>query len=371
MPAIGAAISGIAGAIAGVASAIGAALAGAIGSIAGAIGATISGIAGVVGSTLGTVASGIISVVSSLGKGLTAPLFETAASVVSLIAQTAMSLGSGLVEAIGSISVPVIKTVTVSGKNLADALSKVSAPVVEVVREAGKIMGEQYRFILKVIDPVATAVLTPIKMGLEVVYGAVQQIGKWVTYAFHPTARINELAAENPALWEMCGKDPGAFVNALEAGAQISTTEAFLIRLPDVIATMQQVSTLKVLYDLTQGHASITDALSRVTGENIAPLFEAIVQLSKGIITTSVAIMDKVDSEVTLLRAGIDSLDERIRTSFKEFVAKTEAEVLAAVTPKLDTLGRHQQKVISGVARLSRHIEDEAWFGWMLLKALR
>jgi len=371
MPAIGAAIAGIAGAIAGVASAIGAALAAAIGSIAGAIGATIGGIAGAIGSTLGSVASGIISVVSALGKGVTAPLFESAAAIASLVAKTAMSLGAGLVEAIGSISVPVTKTVTVTGKSLADAVMRVGKPLVEVVEQGRHVIGEIYAYVLKVIDPVATAVLTPIKIGLEVVYGAVQQVGKWVTYAFHPTARINELAAENPGLWEACAKDSGAFVNALEAGAQISTTEAFLLRLPDVLQTLEQVSTLKVLYDLTQGHASIGDSLSRVTGENIAPLFEAIVELSKGIITTSVAIMDKVDSEVEILRAGVDSLDERIRTSFKEMVAKTKAEVLAAVTPKMETLGRHQALVASGVARLSRHIEDEAWFGAMLVRMLR
>jgi len=81
--------------------------------------------------------------------------------------------------------------------------------------------------------------------------------------------------------------------------------------------------------------------------------------------------MDKIDTEYELLGATIDTFDERIEASINERMELTKAEVLSVVTPRMTTLGRNQQMVIKGIARISRHIEDESWFVAMFLRMLR
>jgi hypothetical protein len=80
--------------------------------------------------------------------------------------------------------------------------------------------------------------------------------------------------------------------------------------------------------------------------------------------------MDKIDQEYNLMGATVDSFDERLNSSLSMLADQAKAELMAVVTPKLDTLGKDQQLALQGVARISRHIEDEGWFAAMLIKVL-
>jgi len=139
----------------------------------------------------------------------------------------------------------------------------------------------------------------------------------------------------------------------------------------EVRRRINEAAELKVLADLLK---STTDVTQHIQAVNEGKGFEtaaAIAELLKSNITSTVGLMNRVELEYELTRASIEGAEENLRRSFREKVDLSKAEILAAVTPRLDVLGSYQEKVISGIARIYRHVEDEAWFGYMLLKVLR
>lgn len=181
--------------------------------------------------------------------------------------------------------------------------------------------------LVEVIDPAATAILTPIKETLVTVKGAVDAIKEPIDLTASAAAQVRE--------------------------------------------TISDIASLKIIDEMLKETTDVSKLIEPIANGKSVETAQAIATLSRGIVTTTVATMDKVDVEFKMLGATIDTFDERIMTSVAERVAVSKAEVLAKVTPRLDQLGRYQAKVISGIARLTRHIEDDAWFTFMLIKALR
>ncbi len=295
---IGAAVAGavvsVGGAIIGGVLGIGAAIGGTILSIGAAIGTTVLSIASAIGTTVLSIASAILSTIGNLA----AWTFNTV-----------VNLAVGLTEAIGSLSA-----------GLTEAIKAITLPVTKMITDATGA-------IVSVVDPVATAILTPIKDTLVIVKGAVDMI----------TGPVNALLEPVIAARELIGA----------------------------------VSSLKILYDVLRGQAEIAELLGAIGDGEAAKTAEAIAILYRDITSTTVGMIDKVDTETEMLWTSIDKFDERIKTSVAEGVELTKAEVMAMVTPRLDTIGVGQAKMTGEIARLSRHLEDVPWFSWMFLRMLR
>lgn len=349
MPAAVVAIVAVASSVAAAVVAVAATIAAALAGIAAAVGSVISAIGSVIFSTIGKLVTGVYGIVRAISAGVAAPVIEAVANIADTIGPLVTNLAQGLAQAIQGITLPIYKTIKVIKNIGLDFTAK----------------------LYTVIDGPATMILTPIKAGLEVIYSAVQAVANMVTTAFHPSARFTELQKAHPEMWELAEHNPTLFIQDLQSAAIISSTEASLLVLPDVINIIKQASTVKLLVDLIKGQGDMTKLIGQVAEGKSVETAIAIAQLSKGIITSTVGVMDYVDSNVNILRAGIDNFDERLKTSLADEIAITKAELLAAVTPKMMTLGTNQQKVLSGIARISRHIEDESWFAAMLIRLLR
>lgn len=371
MPAIGALLASVAASVAGVVSGIAAALSSVVAGIASAIGGVISAIGAVLGNTLVQIGSGIYSIVKALTVDLMAPIGSLVGDIAGTIGVVVGNLAGGLAQAIAGITLPVTKTVTSQGRSLGDALKHVGDGVVKTIRRVWYGMAQTWEVVFECVDKTATVILTPIKGGLEAIYGMVQKLGQGIKTAFHPSARYKELITENPGLWDLAEHSQDTFLMLLEQDGIITSTEAFLVTLPDVYEVLHTVGTLKVLDDLLKGQTDVSQALMAVGQGEAGQILAAIVHLSKNIVTASVELLDYVDGNVSLLRQQIDALDETMRSSLSRRIEVAEAAALAAVTPKLAVIDDRQLKLNRDISRLSRHLEDESWFAYMLLRVLR
>jgi len=303
-----AALAGLASIIGGAAAVVTGAVAGITGVIGGALAGLTSVIGGIVGSTLGTIGSAV-------------------AGIVSFVSSAGYYFTQGLAFNLASIGGTIARTAADIAGGLSTAIKAVTVPVKNVVTSFTTVYGRIKETITTVVDNVAYPILNPIKETLQTVKTVVDTIKEPVDTLLEPVKLVRQ--------------------------------------------TISDISSLKIIGDVLDGTASVTDLLGGVAEGKSVETAAAISELTKAITTTTVGTMDKIDTEFALLGATIDSFDERIKTSVAEYAAITKAEVLAKVTPRLDTLGRYQEKAISGLARITRHIEDEHWFAWMLLKTLR
>jgi len=319
-----------------------------------------------IGAVIGSVASAVASVVAPIAAMISAAVGPAVAAIGSVLGTITSALGAALA--------PIGATVSGIAKWVVTSLGQTVGSLVETVAKTTKPfldkLGEALGKLAAGIDQATKPILEPIRAGLKVVYDKVKAIEQWVSTAFHPSARMADLKAAHPELWAQSGNWEPTFVSMLEVRGLISSTEATLVVLPDVMQTINQVATLKVLADLVKGQASISDLIGKIADGKSFETAQAVAELSKSIVTTTVGIMDRVDTEVGILRSSIDSFDEHLRTTLVELAGKTKAEILAVVTPKMEILGRHQLMVTRQIAKLTRHIEDESWFMAMLLKAL-
>jgi phage-related protein len=302
-----AAIAGIAGVIGGAAAAVTGAVAGIASLIGGAVAGLTSAIGGIAGSVVGTIGSVV--------GGVSTFLSDVGKFLTGSLNFDLAKIGKSIADTAGAIA-----------GGLSTAIKAVTVPITETVTWTKKVFLNRYQEFTKVIDNVAYPILNPIKETLQTVKTVVDAVKEPVDALMEPVKLVRE--------------------------------------------TISDISSLKIIGDVLDGTAKISDLLGPVAEGKTAETAAAIAELTKAIATTTVGTIDKVDVEFKMLGATIDTFDERIKTSVAEKVAISKAEILAKVTPRLDRLGKYQAKVISGIARLSRHIEDEQWFAFMLLRAL-
>lgn len=319
-----------------------------------------------IASVIGAVGSAVATVVTPIASAISAAVAPAVAAIGSVV--------GAIAGALGTVAAPIFSTVSGIASWVTTAIGQTVGGLVKTLGDAvGPFvdkLGEAISTLTKGITKAAEPILSPIRDSLQFLLEKVQAVGDWVSTAFHPSAELEALKTAHPEVWAASDGSNIVFRDLLVSRGLISSTKGALILLPDALETISQVATLKVLADLVQGQASVSDLLNKVAQGKGFETAAAIAQLSKSIVSTSVGIMDRVDTEVGLLRAGIDTFDERLETSLKDYARQTEAEVLALVTPKLDILGDKQSIVIRELARVSRHIDDEAWFAFMLLRAL-
>jgi len=319
----------------------------------------------------------VVSVVAGAASTVAAVVAPIAATIAAAIAPAVAAIGSVLsviTSALGAASLAVVNTVAGIGGAVLNAVGQTASGLFEIVKDAAapfaKALGKAINTVTGAIDVATRPILEPIKAGLEIIKGAVDQVNRWVLTAFHPSARLTELKAAHPELWEMSQGYESTFVTLLQGDGIISATEASLLGLPDVLQTINQVATLKVLADLVEGQASVSDLLGAIEQSAGLATAQAIAELSKTIVSTTVNTIDRVDTEVGILRASIDTFDERLEKNLQLYAAQTKTELAGLVVPKLDQLGDTQQQINKRIAAIIRHIDDRAWFAAMLIKIL-
>jgi len=251
----------------------------------------------------------VVSTVAATVAAVVVPIVATVAAVIGPIVATIGSVLSAVTTAISS---------TVTG--LWTGIKTAVGPLVNALK-AG------IETIAGAIDAATAPILTPIKDGLSLVHAKLKAIDAWV-------------AAEMKVVH-------------------------------DVIQIASAAAMVKLLVDLVKGQASISEVIGKVAEGKSFETAVAIAQLSKSIVTLGVGITDTIDTHWKLIETSINTWDEQFKRELSEAIALEKAELLAIVTPKMTTLGRNQQMVIKGIARISRHLEDEHWFAVMFLRMLR
>jgi len=257
---------------------------------------------------VGAIASVVGAVVGTV-TAVVVPIVTTVAATIGPIVASVGSLISGVTTAISS---------TVSG--LWTGIKTAVTPLVEALKAGIKT-------IAGAIDKATAPILNPIKDGLALVHAKLKAIDAW-------------MAAE-------------------------------LTIVHDVIQIASAAATVKLLVDLVKGQASISEVIDKVAEGKSFETAVAIAELSKSIVTLGVGMVDTIDTHWELIETTIDTWDEQFKRELAAAIKLQKAELLAVVTPKMTTLGRNQQMVIKGIARISRHIEDESWFVAMFLRMLR
>ena len=301
------AVMGIASVIATAAAGVGSAVAGIASAISAVVGGVVSTIGGIVGSTIGTIGTAV-------------------AGITSMLSSVGYYFTKGLSFNLASIGNSIASTAANISSALSGAIKVVTVPMTKVVSYTKKEFIGRVVTLYETIDNVAYPILNPIKETLQTVKTAVDMIKEPVDTIMEPVQELRKVISD--------------------------------------------VSSLKIIGDVMAGTVKISDLLGDVAEGKSVETARVISELTKSIATTTVATMDKIDVEFEMLGATIDTFDERIKTSVAEKVAISKAEILAKMTPRLDQLGKYQAKVISGIARLTRHIEDEQWFAFMFLRAL-
>lgn len=242
------------------------------------------------------------------------------AAVVVPIATAIAAIVTPVVAAIGSVLSSIGAAVSGAVQGLWTGIKTAVTPLVEALKAGIKT-------ITGAIDTATSPILTPIKDALSVINAKLQAVDAWV-------------AAEMKVVH-------------------------------DVIQITSAAAVVKLLVDLVKGQASISEVIGKVAEGKSFETAVAIAQLSKSIVTLGVGIVDTIDTHWEMIEATYNTWDESFKKELAAAIDIQKAELLALVTPKLDTLGEYGLKVNSEVARLWRHIEDEAWFGAMLMRVLR
>jgi len=279
--------------------------------IASTVGKAVAGIVNTIGPIVGAIGNNLAGIAEGLGK---------------LIGGVTGLIGGDLLKGLTDIAGNIGETVKSLSAGLTKAIEGITLPVTKTVETTTRYCHRFITSIVEVIDEPATAILSPIKATLVGVKNVVDAIKAPIDALLAPVVAIRE--------------------------------------------TIRSIYDLKILADIITGHGRIAQLVGPIAEGKSVETAQAIIELSRSIAETTITTMDKVNTESRLMAASIDAFDERIKTSVKEMMELTKAEVLAMTTPKLTTLGAHQTKVISVVAKLSRHIEDEAWFAAMLFRSL-
>lgn len=278
-----------------------------IGIVVGVIGAVGGAVSGVVGIISGAIGTAVGAVGGAVGG----------------IIGTIGSALSGVMSAIGSVLAGITTDI---GGALSGVLEGVTGPIFESVGSVSKGLGEAISDIAGFINNTTAPILNPINDALKMVESHLDAIDKW-------------------------------FVEQL---APIDT----------LLETVDKIASLKILYDLTTGHAGIMDLLNRVSMGGPYATAAAIAETMKSITTLGVNIVDRLDTQWKLVEANFTTFEDRFKTNFDNLIDLQKTELLGVFTPQINQLGTYQQKVNRDVAKVYRHIEDEAWFAAMLLKVL-
>jgi len=303
-----AAVAAVVTIVAGVASVIAPVVTGIATVIAGAVGGVVTAVASMVGGLVAGL-GGLISGIGTLIGGINQALIMPIANALTSIA--------------GNIT-GVVRGISGQLSYVIEGIKRTIEPTVIMVYDGVKWVTQT---ISAGVDAVALPILLPIKETLELVKGTVDAIKAPVDAIVEPVRALRE--------------------------------------------TIESVTSLKILGDILKGTGRISELLSPVAeGQSVATA-TAIAELTMTIASSTVGMIDKVDQEFTMLGATVDTFDKRLSANIDMQLEQSRAEILAVVTPRMDRLGRYNDTVIRGVAKLWRHVEDEAWFGYMLLKVLR
>lgn len=295
--------------------------------VVGTVAATIVAVVGPIIAAISATVTAVIGPILSIVGGVVNTVAGIAAGIAGVIGTIGKGIVGPIVQTVADVAGTIANTVTALSKGLTTAIESITLPVMKTVTKWKRILTDPVKEVFEVVDEAATAIITPIKETLQAVKGVVDTIRAPVDAILEPVKAIRE--------------------------------------------TIESVSSLKIIGDVLDGTRDLSELIGPIAKGKSAATAQAIVELYKSIVVTTISTMDKIDSEFVLLGATIDSFDERIKTSIQEKMALAKAEVLSVVTPQMTTLGRNQGLVIRGIARISRHVEDEAWFVAMLLRALR
>lgn len=244
---------------------------------------------------------------------------STVAAVVAPIAAAVAATIGPIVASVGSILATVTSTISSAVVGLWDGITTAVGPLVDSLK-AG------IASLTNAIDTATAPILNPIKDAMSLVHAKLKAVDVWVA---------KELTIVH-----------------------------------DAIEIASAAATVKLLVELVRGNASISEVISKVAEGKSFETAVAIAQLSKSIVTLGVGVVDTIDQHWQLIEAEVVTWEDQFKRNLAEAVSIQKAELLALVTPKLDILGRHQVMVTKSIARLSRHIEDETWFAFMLVKVL-
>lgn len=252
-------------------------------------------------------------------------------SVIGSVASAVASVVAPIAATISAAIAPVVATISsVVGSVTAALTTTVGKVVTTITTTVGPLVAK-----LKVgvadltaaIDTATKPILEPLAGGLEILHDKLKAVDTWVA-------------------------------------------EKLLI-VEDVTKLIDYVATVKILTDLVKGTASISDVIGKVAEGKGFETAVAIVRLTKSIAALGVNIVDRIDTQWKILEAEVTSFEDRFKRNFEMAIEQEKARLLSIVTPKMVTLGEHQLALAQSIARVSRHIEDEAWFASMLLRLLR
>lgn len=291
-------------------------------SVAAVVAPVVAGIA----SVIAVAVAGTVAAVASMVGGLVAGI----GGLIQGIGVIVGGINQAIIKPIADTLIAVAGNITTVVKDISGGLSYVIGGIKRTIEPTVIMVYDGVKWVTQTIsagvDAVALPILTPIKETLELVKGTVDAIKAPVDAIIEPMRALRE--------------------------------------------TIESITSLKILGDLLKGTGRISDLLGPVSeGQSVATA-TAIAELTKTIAGSTVGMIDKVDQQFTLLGATVDTFDKRLSANIDMQLEQNKAEILAVVTPRMTTFGDNQQKLLRGIARISRHLEDEQWFAVMLLRAL-
>jgi hypothetical protein len=274
-------------------------------------------------------------------------------SVVASVGSAVVSVVATVASVIGSVLGPVFSTIGSLVSGLGSIISSTIVPILQTIGTIANFVIEGIGATLQGIVSAAKATLGPVIEGIN---GAITTILEAITAPLEPI--LKPLA------------DALGVINA-ELKAIDSAVTAALGPVREAIDLIGTVASLKIIYDMLTGQANVFEAIEVIAKKGKLGMMQAIAELSSQIVTTSVGIMDKYDTEINLLAASIDTFDEKLAESGRNLMDAFNAEVAATITPKFESVGRTSEWLNRKIAALYRRVEDKPWFEAMLLKILR
>jgi len=309
-------------AIYNVASSIGAVIL----NMAEAIGTAMSLVATTIGSTLGNLVSSVFSSV----KDLASFIGKTIGGAVGFIGDTVGGIAGDVLDSLGEFVSDVwegfSEVVTDVAENLDETITGLGEKIEEFAKDLNKEIEFAFGKTMEAPNSIMHKILTPINKSLKTVKTVVDAINEPIEAITAPIKSAREL--------------------------------------------IQKISSFKIVEEILKGEKDVLDFLYAWADDETNRAITEFAELYRDITGSTVAIIDRIDIETDMLWTTIDTFEETLKSSAAEFEKRLEAELKGVITPKLDTLGTTQQKVIRDISRLSRHLEDQTWFMAMLIKAL-
>jgi len=274
-----------------------------------------------------------------------------------------VSVCAGAASVVAGVAASIAMAVGAAVAAIASALAPIAGLVVNT-------LGGLVDAIGSALTAFANNILSPIAEVIKGIAGQINTVAQGISDKL--TAAINGLkAAISAELEPILGPIRDTLTIIKETVDAIKAPiEAILGPLESIRETISSITTLAVLEPLLTGTSSIARLLGFIADEKGENTAAAIAELLKTITSVTVSTIDKVDTEFKLLGATIDTMDETLKRSFDEKLELAKTTLLSMVTPRMDMLGDRQLKVVRDIARLSRHVEDRAWFTFMLARAL-